>query len=372
MREPPGLPRPRRSPVRLRSAAMTVALVTGSNSGIGRGAAVELARRGWTVYGSMRSLDKGDKLAGQAAKAGVEVHPVVLDVTDAGSVQRAVAEITAAAGQIDVLVNNAGVGGNGVTEECSIEQYEQVMDANVYGPIRLVQAVLPQMRERRPGTIVNISSVVGRVAHIGQSPYYVSKWALEAMSEGLAQEVAPFGIRVCVVEPGITRSAIFAKNIDAPNATGAYDAAYARMFQFYAAGIPNATPAEDVAAVIHGRRPRPTSTSCVGRCRGAGPSWWPAAPRCRTRSGCRWARSTTTSTTPGSVPCSVSTSRLRRVTNETCGSLDPEDSSGAALLDEDVLVVADAVLNGVDQPVGHAPPRRLVEGDPVEIVDPRV
>ena len=251
MREPPGLPRPRRSPVRLRSAAMTVALVTGSNSGIGRGAAVELARRGWTVYGSMRSLDKGDKLAGQAAKAGVEVHPVVLDVTDAGSVQRAVAEITAAAGQIDVLVNNAGVGGNGVTEECSIEQYEQVMDANVYGPIRLVQAVLPQMRERRAGTIVNISSVVGRVAHIGQSPYYVSKWALEAMSEGLAQEVAPFGIRVCVVEPGITRSAIFAKNIDAPNATGAYDAAYARMFQFYAAGIPNATPAEEVAAVIH-------------------------------------------------------------------------------------------------------------------------
>jgi NAD(P)-dependent dehydrogenase (short-subunit alcohol dehydrogenase family) len=181
----------------------------------------------------------------------VEVHPVVLDVTDTASVQCAVAEVTAAAGQIDVVVNNAGVGGNGVTEECSIEQYEQVMDANVYGPIRLVQAVLPQMRERRAGAIVNISSVVGRVAHIGQSPYYVSKWALEAMSEGLAQEVAPFGIRVCIVEPGITRSSIFAKNVAAPNATGAYDAAYARMFQFYAAGIPQATPAEEVAAVIH-------------------------------------------------------------------------------------------------------------------------
>jgi NAD(P)-dependent dehydrogenase (short-subunit alcohol dehydrogenase family) len=230
---------------------MTVALITGSNSGIGRGAAIELARRGWTVYGSMRSLEKGEKLAALAAEAGVEVHPVVLDVTDTESVTSAVAQVTEASGGIDVVVNNAGIGGNGVTEECSIEQYEQVMDANVYGPIRLAQAVLPQMRERRAGAVVNISSVVGRVAHIAQSPYYVSKFAVEAMSEGLAQEVAPFGIRVCIVEPGITKSAIFAKNVEAPNATGAYDQQYGRMFQFYAAGIPHATPAEEVGAVIH-------------------------------------------------------------------------------------------------------------------------
>ncbi|MCP5026989.1 MAG: SDR family oxidoreductase [Actinomycetia bacterium] len=230
---------------------MTVALITGSNSGIGRGTAIELARRGWTVYGSMRSLDKGQKLATLAAQAGVEVRPVVLDVTDTDSVNAAVAQVTEASGGIDVLINNAGVGGNGVTEECPIEVYEQVMDANVYGPIRLAQAVLPQMRERRSGTIVNISSVVGRVAHVAQSPYYVSKFAVEAMSEGLAQEVAPFGIRVCIIEPGITKSAIFAKNVDASNSTGAYDQQYARMFQFYAAGIPHATPAEEVGAVIH-------------------------------------------------------------------------------------------------------------------------
>ena len=151
--------------------------------------------------------------------------------------------VLAEAGRIDNLVNNAGVGGNAVTEECPVELYEQVMNVNLYGVIRCIQAVLPQMRGRGSGCIVNISSVVGRMCHVGQSPYYVSKWAMEAMSEGLAHEVAPFGIRVAIIEPGITRSAIFAKNVDAPNATGAYDAHYRRMFQFYSAGIPQAAPA---------------------------------------------------------------------------------------------------------------------------------
>ena len=98
------------------------------------------------------------------------------------------------------------------------------------------QAVLPQMRQRGAGTIVNITSIAGRLAAIAQSPYVASKWALEGLSEGLAQELAPFGIRVVIVEPGVTKSAIFAKSIDAPNATGAYDTPYRRMFQFYAAG----------------------------------------------------------------------------------------------------------------------------------------
>jgi NAD(P)-dependent dehydrogenase (short-subunit alcohol dehydrogenase family) len=229
---------------------MTVALITGSNSGIGRGSALELARRGWTVYASMRDLARGDKLAAAAAEAGVVVHPVRLDVSDADSVREAVAEVTDRAGRIDVLVNNAGVGGNGVTEEAPIELYQEVMDANLYGAIRCIQAVLPQMRERRSGAIVNVSSVTGRVAHIAQSPYYVSKFALEALSEGLAQELAAFGVRVVVVEPGVTKSAIFAKNTEAPNASGAYDAHYRRLFQFFAAGIPQATPPEEVGEVI--------------------------------------------------------------------------------------------------------------------------
>jgi len=230
---------------------MTVALITGANSGIGRSAAVDLAAKGWTVYGSMRSLEKGEKLAAMCADAGVEVHPVVCDVTDTESVNRAVAEVTAAAGQIDVLVNNAGVGGNGVCEETTLDEYHQVMDVNVYGVVRGVQAVLPQMRERGSGCIINISSIAGVIAALAQSPYVTSKWALEGLTEGLAQEVAPYGVRVALIEPGIVKTAIMAKNTDMPNETGAYNAAYERMFNFYGAGLANPGHPSEVAAVIY-------------------------------------------------------------------------------------------------------------------------
>ncbi len=230
---------------------MTVAFITGANSGIGRSAAVDLARQGWEVHGSMRSLDKGEKLAAMADEAGVTVHPVVCDVTDAESVERAVAEVTDRSGGIDVLVNNAGIGGNGVTEETPVETYAEVMDVNLYGVIRCTQAVLPQMRERRAGCIVNISSIAGVIGAIGQSPYVASKWALEGLSEGLAQEVAPHGIRVAVIEPGIVRTAIMAKNTDAPDVTGAYAAHYRRMFAFYAKGLQTPGHPSEVADVIH-------------------------------------------------------------------------------------------------------------------------
>ena len=107
------------------------------------------------------------------------------------------------------------------------------------------------MRERRRGAIVNVSSVVGRIGAIAQAPYTASKWALEGLSEELAQEVAPFGVRVIVIEPGITKSAIFAKNVDVPSSSPDYEPAYRRMMQMYAAGIPNATDPFEVAEVIH-------------------------------------------------------------------------------------------------------------------------
>lgn len=228
-----------------------VTVVTGANSGIGRATAIHLARQGQRVFGTLRSLDKAAKLRAMAADAGVAVELVVLDVADDASVERGFAEIFERAGRVDHLVNNAGVGGNAVTEECPVRLYHDVMNVNLYGAVRCIQAVLPQMRARRSGTIVNVSSVVGRVAAIGQQPYFASKWALEGMSEGLAQEVAPHGIRVAIIEPGVTKSAIFAKNVDAPNQTGAYEAPYRRMFQFYARGIAEATDPFEVGAVIH-------------------------------------------------------------------------------------------------------------------------
>jgi len=230
---------------------MTVAFITGANSGIGRAAAVDLAGRGWDVYGSMRSLDKGAKLEAMASEAGVTVNTVVCDVTDTDSVNAAIAEVTERAGQIDVLVNNAGIGGNGVTEETPIELYAEVMDVNLHGTIRCVQAVLPQMRERGSGCIINVSSIAGVIAAIAQSPYVASKWAVEGLTEGLAQEVAPFGIRVALIEPGIVMTAIMAKNTEAPDNSGAYGAHYRRLFGFYEKGLQTPGRPDEVAEVIY-------------------------------------------------------------------------------------------------------------------------
>jgi NAD(P)-dependent dehydrogenase (short-subunit alcohol dehydrogenase family) len=228
-----------------------VAVVTGANSGIGRATAITLAKQGMRVLGTVRSLDKAEKLNAMAKQASANVELVVMNVASDDSVKRGFEEIHARAGRVDHLVNNAGVGGNAVAEECTVALYHDVMNVNLYGAVRCIHAVLPQMRARRSGTIVNVSSVVGKIAAIGQQPYFTSKWALEGMSEGLAQEVAPFGIRVAIVEPGLTKSAIFAKNVDGPNKTGAYDAHYRRLFQFYAVGIANATDPFEVGAVVH-------------------------------------------------------------------------------------------------------------------------
>ncbi len=233
------------------SSEPVVAVVTGANSGIGRSAAVDLAAKGWRVFATMRSLDKGAKLAAMAADAGVEVTPIVCDVTDDDQVTAAMQAVIDQAGRIDVLVNNAGVGANGVLEETTLDVYRDTMDVNVYGIVRCCQAVLPHMRSQGSGTIVNISSVAGRIAALAQSAYVVSKWAVEGLSEGLAQELAPFGIRVVIVEPGVVKTAILAKNLDAPNATGAYDLANRRLFNFYAAGLNDPGHPSEVASVIH-------------------------------------------------------------------------------------------------------------------------
>ncbi|MSO32185.1 MAG: SDR family oxidoreductase [Ilumatobacteraceae bacterium] len=228
----------------------SIAVVTGANSGIGRATAIHLASHGYRVYGTVRSIDRATKAISMAEQAGVTIDWIELDIADDLSVRDGFAQILQHAGRVDVMVNNAGVGGNAVVEECPTSLYQEVMNINLCGAVRCIQEVLPGMRQRNSGCIVNVSSVVGRFAALGQAPYVASKWALEAMSEALAQEIAPFGIRVAIVEPGITKSAIFAKNIDAPNSTGVYDAHYRRLFQFYAAGMAQSTQPTEVAEVI--------------------------------------------------------------------------------------------------------------------------
>jgi NAD(P)-dependent dehydrogenase (short-subunit alcohol dehydrogenase family) len=233
------------------TATPPIAVVTGANSGIGRAIAIHLAAQGMTVYGTVRSVEKAAKLNAMAADAGVEVELVELDVADDDSVSAGLAQVLDRTERIDVLVNNAGIGGNGVVEETTIETYADVMNVNFYGALRCLKVVLPGMRERRAGTIVNVTSVVGRFAALAQAPYVASKWALEAASEELAQEVAPFGIRVAIIEPGITKSAIFAKNMDATDEGSDYEPHLRRMFQFYAAGHAHATDPFEVAKVVH-------------------------------------------------------------------------------------------------------------------------
>ncbi len=230
-------------------ASGTISVVTGANSGIGRAIALHLASSGHVVYGTVRSLDKAAKLNAMAEAAGVEVNLVELDVADDDSVRDGLGQVLAEAGRIDVLVNNAGIGGNGVVEEAPIDLYADVMNVNVYGAVRCLKAVLPGMRERRSGAIVNITSVTGRFASQCQAPYVASKWAFEGLSEQLAHELAPFGIRVAIIEPGITKSAIFAKN-PATDSDPDYEAHTRRMLRFYAVGLRDATDPFEVARLV--------------------------------------------------------------------------------------------------------------------------
>ena len=193
----------------------------------------------------MRDTGKAEKLLGLAAAGGLEVTPVALDVTDAASVRGAVESV----GPVDLLVNNAGIAWNATVEDVDIDRAKVVFETNYWGVIRCCQAVLPEMRERGAGHIINVSSVAGRIAALAQTIYSSSKWAVECLSENLAQEVAPFGIRVTVIEPGVARTAILPKNLDHPEPT-AYEPQYRRMLQFYTKGIEANVPADEVADTI--------------------------------------------------------------------------------------------------------------------------
>src|SRR5262245_31639410 len=174
-------------------------LITGCSTGIGRAAAVELTKRGHDVVATARRPQTIDDLD-VAAK-------LALDVDDDASVRDAVA----AAGEIDVLVNNAGFGVSGPVEQIPLDHGRSIMETNFFGAVRMIQAVAPQMRERASGTIVNVTSLAGRVAPPLGGFYAASKYALEGLSEALHYEVAHFGVRVRLIEPGIFSTAFQGK-----------------------------------------------------------------------------------------------------------------------------------------------------------------
>jgi NAD(P)-dependent dehydrogenase (short-subunit alcohol dehydrogenase family) len=187
---------------------LSIALVTGSSTGIGLATAVTLARAGHTVFATMRNPAKGAaEITGIAQAERLPLTVLQLDVDSDESVRAAFSN----AGPIDALVNNAGIGPMGAVEDMPVSEFKEVMETNFFGALRCIQAVLPGMRERRSGCIVNVTSVAGQIAVGAQGAYSASKWALEALSESLACEVRAFGIRVAIVEPGVIQTPIFGK-----------------------------------------------------------------------------------------------------------------------------------------------------------------
>jgi NAD(P)-dependent dehydrogenase (short-subunit alcohol dehydrogenase family) len=195
---------------------MAIVLITGTSTGIGFAAAVTLARAGHDVYATMRDPGHAPQLQALAKQEEWPITVLPLDVDDDASVSSAVAHLLAARGQIDVLVNNAGIAPMGAIEELPLAEFRRTMETNYFGAVRCIQAVLPTMRTQRQGCIINVTSVAGRIALAATAAYTASKFTLEALSEVLAQEVHAFNIRVAIVEPGVIQTPIFDKMWDLP------------------------------------------------------------------------------------------------------------------------------------------------------------
>lgn len=178
----------------------SVVLVTGAASGIGKATALHLKKAGFDVYASARSVSKLGELEAAGCKT------VALDVADETSRVAAVQQIEKESGGVEILINNAGYSQSGAVEEVTLEQWQRQFDTNVFGAVRMCQLVLPGMRARKSGRIVNISSMGGTFTFPGGGAYHASKYALEAFSDALRFEVQGFGVKVIVIQPGLIRS----------------------------------------------------------------------------------------------------------------------------------------------------------------------
>lgn len=219
-----------------------VALVTGVSSGIGRTTAEFMAHKGFRTFGTVRQL------ANATCPAGTEL--VRLDVTDDESVASCVESVLAAAGRIDVLVNNAGMLVYGAVEETSLAEAKTLFETNVFGVLRMIRAVLPLMRKHRCGRIINITSIGGYVPMPFEALYCSTKHALEGLTESLDHEIRPFGVRAIVIEPGYIRSEITRKSLKADSPLPAYDRFRKAATRRAAQRVDSGDDPESVAQVV--------------------------------------------------------------------------------------------------------------------------
>ena len=228
---------------------MPVILITGSSTGLGLATAEKLARNGHTVYATMRNPMRSPQLQQLADKDHLPITILPMDVLDDKSVQTAFSSILSKEGYIDVLVNNAGIASWGAVEELSFEFLKTDMDTNYLGTVRCIKAVLPSMRERKAGCIINMSSVSGKVYGNFHSSYNASKAAVEAFSESLAQELVPFNVRVAVIQPAFIETPIFNKINETLSDTRYKNTK--RFLSMFAASLENHESATKVADVIN-------------------------------------------------------------------------------------------------------------------------
>jgi NAD(P)-dependent dehydrogenase (short-subunit alcohol dehydrogenase family) len=183
-----------------------IALVTGSSSGIGFETSLRFAQNGIYTYASMRNLSKSDEILGYARKDNLPLKILRLDVADEESISEAIDKIIIVKSRIDIIVNNAGYSLLGPLEQLDIDEIKEEFETNFFGIIKLTQSVLPIMRKQGYGRIINISSLAGRIGFPFSSAYVSSKFALEGLVESLRYEVQPFGIHVCLIEPGVIKT----------------------------------------------------------------------------------------------------------------------------------------------------------------------
>ncbi|MFB8352881.1 oxidoreductase [Streptomyces niveus] len=235
------------------------ALVTGATSGIGEATALKLRQLGYTVYGAARRTGRFQKLADHG------IHPVVMDVTDDDSMQAGVDRIIAETGRVDVLANIAGYGSYGALEDVPLDEARHQFEVNVFGALRLTQLVLPHMRTQHSGTVVNVTSMGGKIYTPLGGWYHGTKFALEALSDCLRLETKPFGINVVVIEPGGIATewgSIAADKLENSSSNGAYaDQAAAVASSLRSEGntnrnSPPAVIADAIGKAVTARRPR--------------------------------------------------------------------------------------------------------------------
>lgn len=181
---------------------MSTIVVTGASRGIGMATALVLTRAGHNVIATMRDPAGSPELRQIAATERLPIRIEAMDVDSDASVKDCFSRIHSGA-DVDALVNNAGVGRLGAVEETPLAEFQRCMETNYFGPLRCIQAVAPRMRASGRGIIVNVTSIAGKVSFAPMAPYAASKFALEALSEALAQEMKPFGVRMAIIEPGI-------------------------------------------------------------------------------------------------------------------------------------------------------------------------